>query len=83
MNNEKHTFVSAEDFGALNMAQQWCRDNGISYGSTDTSGRVALMRGEFYISKWRNLTLCERRDCDGVMRGNFRTGPVVIEMKPQ
>lgn len=82
MSTTEIEFKSDDIFGALYAAQQWCRENGISYGPTCRTGNVALMRGEVLISKWHNLTAKERAQCDGVMRGNFREGPVYILMKP-
>lgn len=76
-------FKSDTIFGALYAAQQWCRDNGISCGSTDITGSVCLMRGDILIAKWKNLTAKERAQCDGVMSGNWREGPVYIRMKDQ
>jgi hypothetical protein len=77
----KHTFEQVGTFVALEAAQKWCRENGISYGSTSRTGRVALMRGDYAIAKWHNLTSKEKAECDGVMSGNFRDGPVIVEMK--
>jgi hypothetical protein len=79
----KHIFNQSGTFAALYAAQKWCRDNGISYGSLCRESPVGLMRGDVTIAKWRNLTAKERAECDGVMTGNFRDGPVCIEMKQE
>lgn len=74
-------FSEVGDFAALYAAQAWCRNAGYSYGSTDITGRVALMRGDVLIAKWHNLSAKERAECDGVMTGDFRNGPVTINIK--
>jgi len=78
---ERHVFEQQGDFAALNAAQDWCKENGISYGSNQRGAPVGLMRGDFLISKWRNLSKAEIDQLDGTMIGNMRNGPVVITMK--
>lgn len=39
------------------------------------------MRGDVLIAKWHNLSAKERAECDGVMTGDFRNGPVTINIK--
>jgi hypothetical protein len=39
------------------------------------------MYGDYAIAKWRNLTGDEIRMLDGRMTGNFRQGPIVIDIK--
>lgn len=77
----KITFNFTGTFQALYQAQEWCSRNGISYGSLCGGMPVGLMRGDVSIAKWRNLTAKERSQCDGTMTGEFREGPVTIEMK--
>lgn len=77
----KITFNDTGTFQALYSAQAWCVKNGISYGSLCRGMPVGLMRGDVSIMKWSNLTTKERSQCDGTMTGEFREGPVTIEMK--
>lgn len=77
----RHIFSSPDTFGALYAAQKWCKENGYSYGSTCRTGYVGIMHGDVLIAKWHNLTQRERSECDGIMSGNFRDGPVIIEIK--
>jgi len=73
--NQKGTFE------AFYAAEQWCRDNGISSGSSCAMCPTCLMRGDYVVAKWRNLTKEEREQCHGTMAGDFREGPVFINMK--
>lgn len=60
----------------------WCRENGISVGQSSATGPTGLLFGKYdWIAKWRNLTPKERGDLHGTMDGNFREGPVVIDLK--
>ncbi len=68
-------------FRALEAARQWCRDNGISYGSSCAMSPTGLLRGDYCIAKWRNLTLKERKELDGTMSGDMREGPVTIRLR--
>ena len=68
-------------FAAKDAAEQWCRDNGVSFGSSQVGAPRALFRGNCIVSKWRNLSAEERASCDGTMSGDLRDGPVVIELR--
>jgi hypothetical protein len=80
-NAERIIFEQKGDFQALYAAQDWCKANGISYGSSQRGSPTGLMRGDVCISKWQNMTKAEQKDLDGTMTGDMRNGPVVIEMK--
>jgi hypothetical protein len=68
-------------FEAMYAAQKWCQDNWVSYGSSCVSGPVGLLRGDYCISKWRNMTPKERAELDGTMSGDLRNGPVTVTMR--
>jgi hypothetical protein len=68
-------------FEALYAAKAWCKENGVSYGSSCAMSPTGLMRGEYQIAKWRNLSTSERESLDGTMTGNFREGPVTITLR--
>lgn len=68
-------------FKALDAACQWCRDNGVSFGSSSATGPTGLLRGDYVIAKWHNLSKVEREQLDGTMSGDFREGPVVIRLR--
>lgn len=76
-------FNESGDFAALNAAQKWCRDNGISYGSLQRDDPVGLMVGDYDIAKWRNLSATDRAELDGTLTGDKRNGPVLIELTPE
>jgi hypothetical protein len=72
-----------KDFEALYAAENWCRDNGISYGSTCVSSPQALLIGDYSIAKWRNLTAKERKQVHGVIEDSRREGPVTLRIKAE
>jgi len=77
----KLVFDQKGTFQAMYAAEQWCRDNGVSFGSSCAVGSTGLMRGHFCIAKWRNLTKQERSQLDGTMSGEMREGPVTITLR--
>lgn len=79
----KIIFEQTGTFKAYYAAEQWCRDNGISFGSMERGNPIGLMRGDVWISKWSNMTKAEQAACHGTMtaKNGFRDGPVVVEMK--
>lgn len=75
-------FKQTGTFQALYAAEAWCRENGISVGQSCATGPTGLLFGKFdWIAKWRNLTPKERAELHGTMTGDFREGPVSINMK--
>jgi len=76
-------FKSSETFGASRLAEKWCDDQGISYGSSQADGPQGLLFGDYQIAKWRNLTAKERKQLHGMMDGDGRTGPITVYIKPE
>jgi hypothetical protein len=72
------TFSEQGTFAALAAARQWCREHGVSMGSTQAMGPAGLLIGEYAISKWRNMTKAEQAALDGRIEGNFRDGPLYV-----
>jgi hypothetical protein len=81
--SKKIVFKQPGDFEAFHAAEQWCRDNGISFGSMERGNPIGLMRGNWSISKWSNMTKKEQSECHGTMtaKAGFRSGPVTITME--
>lgn len=78
---EIHRFESTgEDFSAVNAAEKWCQENGISVGPMQAHAPRGLMRGDVAISKWRNLSDEDKAALSGMMTGSMRHGPVVVEV---
>lgn len=73
-------FDQPGDFAALHAAEAWCRENGVSYGSTDRTHTIGLMVGDYVIAKWRNLTAKERKQCHGTIFGDARHGPLTLRI---
>ena len=75
-------FEQKGTFAALYAAEAWCSKHGISVGQSCATGPTGLLLGHYdWIAKWRNLTAKERGQLHGTMSGDFREGPVVIELK--
>lgn len=74
-------FEQKGTFAAWNAARQWLKENGFSYGSSSVDGPVGILKGDFCISKWRNMTPKERSQLDGTLSGELREGPVVVRLK--
>ncbi|AMX90843.1 hypothetical protein IPC618_21455 [Pseudomonas aeruginosa] len=75
------TFDQTGTFEALYACQQWLSANGYSYSSTCRDGPVGVMKGDYGIAKWRNLTREERAELHGTVDGDFREGPLVLRLK--
>ncbi|HEX8595365.1 MAG TPA: hypothetical protein VF682_19150 [Pseudomonas sp.] len=75
------TFTEPGTFQALYAAQRWLDENGYSYGPGSAMHPVPVLKGDFIIAKWKNLTRKEIAQLDGKIDGNFREGPVTVTLK--
>lgn len=75
------TFDEKGTFAAYNAAKKWLKENGYSYGSSCANAPTAIMKGDWCIAKWRNLTGDEIKQLDGKIVGEMREGPVVVHIK--
>ena len=73
-------FNQVGDFVACNAAEEWCKENGISVGRMQGPAPRGLLRGDFDIAKWRNLSRSEIEQLHGRMTGDMRNGPVVVSI---
>ncbi len=78
---KKVEFFQSADFQAVSAAEKWCNEHGISFGFMQGNAPRGLKCGDCTIEKWRNLSTNDIENLDGQMTGNFRNGPVVIELK--
>ena len=75
-------FDQVGDFCAVNNARDWLKNNGYSYGSMCMDMPIGILKGNWTIAKWRNLTAKERNQLDGqITSKDFRAGPVTIFLK--
>lgn len=75
-------FKQPGTFQSLYAAEAWCREHGISFGQSCATGPTGLLFGHYdWIAKWRNLSTKERSALHGTMSGDFREGPVIIDLK--
>ncbi|WP_312115224.1 hypothetical protein [Stutzerimonas nitrititolerans] len=74
-------FTEVGTFEALYACQKWLRDNGYSYGPTSAMGPVPVLKGDFLIAKWHNLSKAEKQALDGYVDGDFREGPLTLHLK--
>lgn len=75
------TFDEPGDFESLYAAERWLAENGYSVGPgcAQSHGKHGILKGEWLIAKWRNLTKQERAELDGVMIAH-RTGIATIRI---
>ena len=76
-----HIFDQTGTFQAAYAAEDWCRANGYSIGSAERGSPRGLLKGDYVIAKWRNLSKAERAALHGTMEGDMRNGPVVIRLR--
>lgn len=75
-------FAQVGDFSAVNAAKNWLREHGFSYGSMCMDMPIGILKGDWCIAKWRNLTAKERNQLDGkLISTDFRAGPVILQLK--
>jgi len=75
------TFTEQGTFNALHTAEKWLTENGYSYGATSCMHPVPVLKGDWLIAKWKNLTKKEIAQLDGRIDGNWREGPVTVYLK--
>lgn len=71
---------NGETFSALYEAEKWLRDNGYSVGSSCIGCPTGVVKGDAYISKWRNMTAEEKDALDGTLTAG-REGPATLLLK--
>ena len=77
----KKTFNQTGTFEAYTAAEQWLIDNGYTYGSMQGRDPIGILKGDIYISKWRNIPAHGRKNLDGIITGvDKRNGPVTVEI---
>jgi len=76
----KRIFAGKEIFEASNAAENFLRERGFSFGSTQVGGPQAILFGDRIVSKWRNLNKKERAAVHGVITGDIRNGPVEVDI---
>lgn len=78
------TIIKFEDTGtfeAYHAAKQWCRDKGYSVGQMCGNEPIGILKeSDMWIAKWKNLSAQEKSELDGIMSGDFRNGPVNVEI---
>jgi hypothetical protein len=77
----KKVFTGHVPFEAMNACRAWLDERGYSYGSTCVMNPTGVLKGDFDIAKWRNLTRKEIAALDGQINGNTRDGPVTLVLK--
>jgi hypothetical protein len=74
------TFCDAGDFAAERRAVALLENHGFSVGRMQHREPRGILFGNFDIQKWRNLSAAERAALHGVMTGDMRNGPVIVEI---
>jgi len=75
------TFEAPGTFDAWHAARHWLEERGYSCSHTSAMHPVAVLKGDWQIAKWKNLTRKEIAALDGKVDGNFRDGPVTVTLK--
>lgn len=76
----KQVLTGLDTFEAYNKAVDWCRDRGYSVAPMSFPYPTGIMKGDICIAKYKNLTAKERKQLHGTITGNFREGPVTVEI---
>ena len=80
----KHDPNDAYPWNAYNRAEDWARANGYSVGAMESGSPTALFKGDFAVSKWKNLGPEERRSADGTIEAfgsnRFRDSDVIVKL---
>lgn len=80
MTRETKTFEANGDFGAYYSACEWLKENGFSYGSMQRDDPMGIMKGDWCIAKWRNLSASDKKALDGEMLFS-RGGKCTVSIK--
>ncbi len=71
-----------EDFSAYRNATRYLNSNGYSFGSMCRDEPIGVMKGNYCIAKWRNLSTNEKNSLDGRMISkDFRYDSVTVEFQ--
>jgi hypothetical protein len=74
---------TGEDWSGLKAAEAWLTANGYSYGRMQGPSPIGILKGDFDISKWRNMTPAEKRALHGFIRpesGMFRDSSAIVTL---
>ncbi len=72
------------DFSGWHAARDWLKANGYSVGQMQGAEPMGILKGDFWISKWRRLDSTQRDALDGRITWNGlspRNGPAVVTLK--
>lgn len=75
------SFKEPGTFQSFYKACAWLKENGYSYGDTccGRSPNCAILKGDYHIAKWYNLSKAEISMIDGIMQSfDYREGEVKI-----
>jgi hypothetical protein len=76
----KLTFYDPGDFVAESRAVAALEDCGFSVGHMQAHAPRGIPFGCYDIQKWKNLNAEHRRALHGLMNGDYRNGPVTVEI---
>ena len=75
------TFTNEGTFKAYYAATKWLKEEGYSYGSMANVNPIGIMKGDWDIAKWYNLSTTDKELLDGTITGDMREGPVTITIE--
>ena len=81
----KHNPQSDDPWNAYNAAAAWCRTNGYSVGTMERGSPTGVLKGDYDINKWRNMSTKDRAGLSGTIEGvpndSFRDRNVKLVLK--
>jgi hypothetical protein len=78
---QKEVFTKNGTFESYYAACHWLTENGYSYGSMCCPQPIGIMKGDYNIQKWKNLSNFQISQLHGVMTSSdWREGSVLIEI---
>ena len=81
---EKKEFNVGGDFESMFAAQSWLRENGYDYGTIPNNGSSGVVKGSYYDYdlpfNMDSYGLKHKEIIHGIIRGDIRNGPVIVEL---
>lgn len=78
MSEFRKTFSESGAFMACGFAKAFLTKRGFTYGPTQSRCPTGIRFGRLKVSRWNNMTDRQKRQLDGIMAGDVRTGPITI-----
>lgn len=84
MSDERVFPNTGVDFSGWNNCAAWLEANGYSYGEMQRDAPIGVLKGDYAIAKWRNMSALEKRGLHGTVTwGGLspRRGAAILVLK--